>query len=157
MSYIDRNLLPDERILFRTKKHLIIFFYPVIWLVFCAFAAPYMAANPILQHVGWVLWVVAVLLWSVVGLGYYTSEFAVTNKRIMMREGFFTRHANEMRLTAISQVNVYQNLIGQMMGFGTVSINAFGAFDSYTLISHPGSFQRSVNEQIDKALASGAK
>ena len=153
MSYIDRNLLSDERILFRTRKHLIIFFWPVVWLIFSYYASSYMGANQLLHAVQWTPWAVAALLWSVVGLSYYTSEFAVTNKRIMMREGFFTRHANEMRLTAISQVNVDQNLIGQMINFGTVSINAFGAFDSYTLISNPGGFQRCVNEQIDKAVS----
>lgn len=156
MSYIDRNLLPDEQILFRTKKHLIIFFVPILVLLFSAYMTPVMAANQVLAAVKWVPAVITLLFWSVVGLAYYTSEFAVTNKRIMMREGFFNRHANEMRLTAISQVNVYQNLIGQLMNFGTVSINAFGAFDSYTLISNPGVFQRMVNQQIDKAL-SGAK
>jgi uncharacterized membrane protein YdbT with pleckstrin-like domain len=156
MSYIDRNLLPDEQILFRTKKHLIIFIFPILVLLFSAYVTPVMAANQVLAAVKWVPSVITLLFWSVVGLAYYTSEFAVTNKRIMMREGFFNRHANEMRLTAISQVNVYQNLIGQLMNFGTVSINAFGAFDSYTLISNPGAFQRMVNQQIDKALT-GAK
>ena len=73
-----------------------------------------------------------------------------------MREGFFTRHSNEMRLTAISQVNVDQNIIGQMLNFGTVSINAFGASDDYNLISNPGMFQRMVNEQLDRAV-SGSK
>ncbi len=154
MSYLDRNLLPDEQILFRTKKHMIIFFVPVLVLIFSIFATYYMIENTILQYVVWTPWVVCGLLWGVVGLNYMTSEFAVTNKRIMMREGFFTRHANEMRVASISQVNVDQNLIGQMIDFGTVSINAFGAFDSYTLISHPGKFQRAVNEQIDKAVSS---
>ena len=153
MSYIDRNLLPDERILFRTKKHLIIFFFPALWLIFCVFASNYMNANSILAKVEWVPWLLALLIWGSVGLNYYTSEFAITNKRVMMREGFFIRHANEMRLTAISQVNVDQNLIGQMLNFGTVSINAFGAFDAYTLIDKPGVFQRTVNQQLDQALS----
>ncbi len=88
MSYIDRNLLPDERIMFRTKKHLAIFVFPVLVLILSAFAASFMSGNDILENVQWVPWVVTLLIWSAVGLNYYTSEFAVTNKRIMMREGF---------------------------------------------------------------------
>lgn len=153
MSYIDRNLLDGERILFRTRKHLIIFFFPMIWLIFSIYASSYMLSNPVLVHVQWVPWLIALIFWGAVALNYYTSEFAVTNKRVMMREGFFVRHANEMRLTAISQVNVDQNLIGQMLNYGTVSINAFGAFDAYTLISGPGTFQKAVNQQLDKALS----
>jgi uncharacterized membrane protein YdbT with pleckstrin-like domain len=153
MSYIDRNLLQDERILFRTKKSLIIFFGPVLLLIFSGVASTFMLSNQVLHILWWTPWLVTVLFWSVVGLNYLTSEFAVTNKRIMMREGFFTRHANEMRLNAISMVNVEQNLIGQVMNFGTVSINAFGAFDSYNTISQPSRFQRAVNEQIDNAIS----
>lgn len=150
MSYIEKNLLPGERILFQTKKHIILFFFPVVWLIFSFFATAYMSNNPILFKLQWVPWLIAFIFWTYAGLEYMTSEFAVTNKRIMMREGFFYRHANQMRLSAISQVNVDQSLIGVLLGYGTVSINAFGAFDSYPLISNPTSFRRNVNEQVDK-------
>lgn len=151
MSYIDNNLLPGERIIFRTKKHIIIFFVPVLVFVLSVYFASYMATNPVLAAMQWVPWVVVALFWGSSGLNYYFSEFAVTNKRVMMREGFFTRHSNELRLNAISQVNVDQNLIGQMMNFGTVAINAFGAFDRYNVISRPGKFQQAVNQQIDQS------
>lgn len=150
MSYIDRNLLPDETILFRTKKHLIIFFYPLVLAIFGAYAYEYMINNEILQRIAWAPTAVILIFWAYVGLEYMTSEFAVTNKRVMMREGFFVRHANEMRITTISQVNVDQSLIGQMLDYGMVSINAFGAFDAYSMIAHPYTFQKAVNEQLDK-------
>ena len=155
MSYIERNLLPDERMLFRTKKHLIIFFFPVVWLVFCFYASQYMQHDAILQKLQWAPWLVAVLFLASVGLNYVFSEFAVTNKRVMMREGFFVRHSNELRLTTISQVNVDQNLIGQVLNYGTVSINAFGAFDAYPLIDKPNIFQKTVNQQLDQLVSSG--
>jgi uncharacterized membrane protein YdbT with pleckstrin-like domain len=150
MSYIDKNLLPDEKILFRTRKHLIIFFFPVAWLIFCGFAVPYMQANPILAKLDWAPWLVALIFWGQVGLDWITSEFAVTNKRVMMREGFFYRHANEMRISAIAQVNVDQSLLGQVLNYGSVSINAFGATDAYSMIAKPFIFQKCVNEQLDK-------
>ena len=152
MSYIDRNLLPDERILFRTKKHLIIFFFPVVWTIFSIYASDYMNANPILSKMVWAPWVVALIFWCSVWLNYMTSDYAVTNKRLMMREGFFVRHANEMRLTTISQVNVDQSLPGQLLNYGVVSINAFGAYDSFTMIANPFAFQKVVNEQLDKMV-----
>jgi uncharacterized membrane protein YdbT with pleckstrin-like domain len=120
--------------------------------IFALFAAYYMSKNPILSMLQWVPGFVALIVWGAVGLNYSFSEFAVTNKRVMMREGFFTRHSNEMRLTAISQVNVDQSLFGQMLGYGTVSINAFGAFDYYPTIANPTGFQRAVNQQLDKAI-----
>jgi uncharacterized membrane protein YdbT with pleckstrin-like domain len=150
MSYIDQNLLPDERILFRTRKHWIIFFFPIVWVIFSACATDYMRSNPLLIKFDWAPWLLALIFWGQVGLNWVTSEFAVTNKRVMMREGFFYRHANEMRISAISQINVDQSLLGQMLGYGVVSINAFGAYDGYSMIAQPFIFQKHVNEQLDK-------
>lgn len=152
MSYIDRNLLPSENIIFRTRKSMILFLWPVILTALSAYATDYMMQIDLLQKVVLAPWVVTGIYWVFCLLEYYTSEYAVTDKRVMMREGFFVRHANEVRLTAISQVNVDQNLIGMILNFGTVSINAFGAFDSYPQISHPFDFQRNVNQQLDKLV-----
>jgi len=150
MSYIDRNLLPDEQILFRTKKHLIIFFYPLILTIFAIYAQQYMHDNFILARVEWVPAIIILIYWSFTLLEYATSEFVVTNRRIMMREGFFIRHSTELRINSISQMNVDQNLIGQMLDYGTVSLNAFGAYDAFYLIAHPIAFQKCANEQLDK-------
>ncbi|RDI38056.1 PH domain-containing protein [Aquicella lusitana] len=150
MSYIDRNLLPDERILFRTKKHIIIFFLPAVWTLFSFYATYYMRSNPILIRLDWVPWLLALLFWGYVGLEYFFSEFAVTNKRVMMREGFFYRHTNETRLATISQINVGQSLIGQLLNYGSIYINAFGAYDAFSMIAQPFIFQKYVNEQLDK-------
>ena len=126
MSYLDKNLLPGEEVKFRTKKHFILFFFPLVWTIFCLYATDYMSKNIMLEKIIWAPWLMAFLFWAHCGLEYMTSEFAVTNKRVMMREGFFYRHTNEVRLTAISQVNVDQSLLGQLLNYGVVSLNAFG-------------------------------
>lgn len=150
MGYIDKNLLPQEQIIFRTRKHLIIFLYPFVLAGISVLATIYMYHNALLAKLLWVPWFVAFVMGFVVWLNYITSDFAVTDKRVMMREGFFYRHSNEIRISTISQVNVDQSLIGQMLGYGTVSIKTFGAFDVYPIISKPVVFQKVVNAQIDK-------
>lgn len=150
MGYIDKNLLPGEQIIFRTRKHLIIFFYPLLVALLCAYFTSFMQANAILMNVAWAPAVVAFIFGFSVWLNYITSDFAITDKRVMMREGFFYRHANEVRIATISQVNVDQSLLGQILNYGTVSINTFGAFDAYTLIAKPMLFQKYVNGQLDK-------
>src|SRR5579862_6224567 len=118
MGYVDRNLLSDERILFKTRKHCIIFLPAIVMTFLSVVLTIYMHGNSILRQVEWVPWVMALLMWCHEGLEYFFSEFAVTNKRVMMREGLFTRHTNEMRIATISQVNVDQTLIGQLLGYG---------------------------------------
>jgi uncharacterized membrane protein YdbT with pleckstrin-like domain len=111
-----------------------------------------MSAYPAFNHIKWAPILVALLIFSSVWLEYATSEFVVTNKRIIMREGFFYRHSTELRLNAISQVNVQQNPLGQMLDYGTVTLSAFGASDSFNIISHPLQFQRYANEQMDRVM-----
>ncbi|HEX4044360.1 MAG TPA: PH domain-containing protein [Gammaproteobacteria bacterium] len=154
---IVKTLLPDEQIINRTKKHLIIFFFPVVLTLLSIYIAGYMSNNPILEKLQWAPWVVTLIFWAYAYLEYLTSEFVVTNKRVLMREGFFVRHSNETRLAAISQVTVNQSLIGQLFNYGTVLINAFGASDSFAMIARPNVFQQCVNEAIDKATTDKTK
>ena len=149
MGYIDQNLLPDERILFRTKKHIIIFFLPLMWTIFSIFAVGYMETNPFLVKINWLPGLVALIFWSSTFIEYLTSDFAVTNKRILMREGLLYRHTNETRLSTISQVNVMQSLLGQWLNYGGIVVNAFGAYDAFSMIDKPFQFQKAVNEQLD--------
>lgn len=149
MGYIDKNLLPGEEIVFRTKRSLIIFLLPAAWTVFAFYAVPYMQTNPILAKLDWAPWLIAFLWWAYYGIEYLSSDFVVSNRRVMMREGFFNRHSAELRIATISQVNVDQSLFGQLLNYGILSLNAFGAFDVYPQVSNPYAFQRAINEQLD--------
>jgi uncharacterized membrane protein YdbT with pleckstrin-like domain len=153
MSYIDKNLLTDEKIIFRTKKHLIIFFIPMLWTaatLFCYFNEnPYLVKASILPAIaGFGAWLNSLLI-------YVTSEFAVTNKRIMMKEGFFFRHSNEIRLATVAKVSVNQSLLAQLLNYGTVNLDPFGGkTDSFSEIASPFVFQKEVQEQLDKNIKS---
>lgn len=147
MSYIDQNLLTNETILFRTKKHFIIFLAPMIWTI--AALLFLLNNNPYLTKVAFLPTIVALGFWLKEGLNYFTSDFAVTNLRVMMREGFFFRHTNEMRLSTIAQVTVNQSLLAQLLGYGTVIINSFGGeSDPFSEIAAPVEFQKQVQQKI---------
>lgn len=149
MSYIDSSLLPDEQIVFRTKKHWIIFFIPAVLAAMTVFfltnSNPFVAKMWVVPAVGMVITLINQLLM------YATSEFAITSKRIIMREGFFFRHTNETRLATIANVSVNQSLLGQVLDYGTVIIHAFGGdSDPFMQIAGPNAFQKALQAQLDK-------
>lgn len=166
MSYIDKNLLADERIVYRTRKHFIIFTIPVILTVLTLIL--FMQIPPMidkflggtsLQNTRYFIIfaacigpaVFAAFYWVKEWLNYVTSDFVVTTKRLIMKEGFFVRKATDARLTTISHVTVDQTLLGQIMDYGTVVVNNFGGSrDVFLLISRPIKFQQQVNMQLDK-------
>ncbi|HEX2548179.1 MAG TPA: PH domain-containing protein [Gammaproteobacteria bacterium] len=147
MSYIQNNLIPNEKILFHTKKSLIIFIAPIFFSLLALFF--FLNPNPFVQKASILVVFAAGLYWINQLLMYYFSEFAVTNVRVMMREGFFIRHTNDTRLSALANVTVNQSLIGQWLNYGTVFINSFGgASDPFRDIDKPLQFQKTLQEQL---------
>lgn len=146
-NYINKNLIADEKVLYHTKKHFIIFLVPFFWTLFALFFL--MNANPFIVKISYVLVLLSSLSWLNQFLLYSASEFAITNKRIMMREGFFYRHTNETRLSAVANVGVNQSLLAQTLNYGTLFINTFGGeTDTFTEISAPIQFQKKLQELL---------
>jgi len=151
MSYVEKSLLPDEKIVFRTGKHLIIFYAPLLWALMAIIF--YFAHNPLVNKVA----VVPAILMLVTGFNqwliYITAEFAITNKRIILREGFFFRHMTELRLSTVSNMTVNQSLIGQMLDYGTIVVSPFGGTnDVFSEIAWPFEFQKAAQMQLDKVI-----
>ncbi len=159
MRAIDRMLLPDEQIIFRTGKHLIIFLTPIMWLaITIAIKVTYTASPSINQYFPrlpqfLVLIPLLLALWTgaAQALLYLSSEYAVTNKRVLMREGILLRRISELRLATVSNMRVNQSLAGQLLGYATLIISPFGnEEDVFTEIAQPFEFQRATQTQLDK-------
>lgn len=148
MSYIKQNLLPNETLIFYTKKHPIIFFIPVLCTIISILGMYYLSDNEILVNFWWVPWAITIILWIYTGLEYTTSEYSVTNERIVLREGFFVKHESDLRLHTVSQINILQDPFAQLFSYGTISLNAFGAFDNFYYVSRAQVFKQKVNEQL---------
>lgn len=148
MSYVTKSLLPDEEILFRTGKHWIIFYIPALWAAMAI--AFYFTPNALITKMAFVPASLMLLTGFNQWLIYITAEFAVTNRRIIMREGFFFRHMTELRLATVSNMSVNQSIIGQMLGYGTLVVSPFGGVsDIFSEISQPFQFQQTAQAQID--------
>lgn len=149
MSYVEKSLLPDEKIVFRTGKHFIIFYIPALWALMTVgfFFTPNVLVQKLTIAPALVMLVTGFNQWLI----YITSEFAVTNRRIIMREGFFFRHMNEMRLATVSNMSVNQSLIAQMLGYGSIVVSPFGAErDVFSEIAQPFEFQKAAQMQLDQ-------
>jgi len=57
---------------------------------------------------------------------WWTTEIAVTNKRIIYKTGFINRHTEEMNMDKVSSVDVDQSIWGRFFDFGTIRILGAG-------------------------------
>jgi len=56
-------------------------------------------------------------------------EQGVTNKRVVYKTGWISRHSDEMRLTSIETVEIDQGILGRILGFGSVKVTGRGISD----------------------------
>ena len=110
-----------------------------------------------LKSRGWEFWLYcslasllgAVLTIAAIAITYATSEFAVTNKRVLIKVGFIQRTSFELLLKQVESILVEQGIMGRVLGFGTIIvIGTGGSKEEFDYISDPLEFRKQVQSQI---------
>jgi uncharacterized membrane protein YdbT with pleckstrin-like domain len=83
-----------------------------------------------------------------------SSEFAVTNKRVVVKVGLVRRHSTEILLRQVEGITVDQGVMGRIFNYGTIVIEGTGSDRTpYRAIGGPLRFRLAVQEQIEHSLA----
>ena len=144
----DDERISNEEILLITKPNLI-FSSKKIILAFILFAFVLGSASPIIGYIanmqiymiGYVkapitsyvviaIFVLAllILVWIIFQLlGWYFTEYVITNVRIITKSGFIRKNKSYMGYKNIQDIKVSQSIIGRLFKVGTVSI--YSAYD----------------------------
>jgi uncharacterized membrane protein YdbT with pleckstrin-like domain len=130
MTYVTSVLQPDEKIRYITHIHWIIFI-PGGCFLSIAVLSCLMAFEATEVRVPW-LWISAFLLIVAVAtlleawFKRITTEIAVTNRRIIYKRGFISRHTIEMQMDKVESVDVTQSIMGRILGYGDILIRGVG-------------------------------
>lgn len=149
MSYIDRHLLPGEVVMFRTRLHWKIFVVPVlVSLGMVALALWALSANRRLLAIPPI--VIGLILLLAAWIRRRSSEFAVTNKRAIIKLGVTTTRSMELLLPKIEGIAVTQSLWGRMFGYGEIVITGSGGTqEPFDGIQSPLDFRQAVQAATD--------
>jgi membrane protein YdbS with pleckstrin-like domain len=150
MSYLDDHLLDGERIEYRAHLHWTIFGSAIlVVLLGVALAIVLRIYQPEYWWLGLVLVGIGLLLAIGPLIRYTSSEFAVTNKRVLAKHGFIERESIETLLSKIEAISVDQGIIGRMLDFGSITITGTGGTEeSFPRISAPLEFRRQIQSQV---------
>ena len=146
MSYVDNNLMNGEEVLYRANYHWITFFWSGFWI--------FIGITSMIGKAG-------IAGFGIVGFGLFlalmnflnnkSSEFAITNKRVIVKAGLIRRQSLETLLTKIEGISVKQGIFGRILGFGTIVINGTGGSkEGFTKIVNPLQFRKKLQEIIDQ-------
>lgn len=145
MSYVENNLLPNEQITYRAKLHWIIYLLPV---------AVFAIAILVVSMGGGEVAGIAIAIIAVVMLGppwirSTSSEFAITNKRVLIKVGLIRRHSLELLLQKVEGIGVDQGILGRIFGYGTITVSGVGGTkEAFQRISNPLEFRRQVQASL---------
>ena len=150
MSYIEKNLVAGEKLLYRTNLHWLVFLWPAIFFLGFLGVIIGLASEPAVRDiVGGVFLLLTVITGIPAWIKSSSSEFGVTNKRVLIKVGFIRRHSMEILLSKVEGIGVDQSLWGRIFGYGSIHVTGTGGTNEhFHRIASPLEFRRRVQEQI---------
>jgi len=92
-SYVNGHLIKDEIVVYETKYH---------WVIFFSLKS---------------IFTLTLYAW----FKRWLAEFVITNRRIVIKEGFIARRTFEMNLSKIETVNVDQSVMGRILNRDSIT------------------------------------
>jgi uncharacterized membrane protein YdbT with pleckstrin-like domain len=133
MKYYMKVLQPDETVRFAGKLHWIIYRHAILLAILTVIVAVF-ALSLTNENQKFLALIAAAILAAVTVVSLlrawfqqWTTEIAVTDKRVISKQGFIARHTQEMNISKVETVDVSQSIWGRILGFGTVAIVGTGA------------------------------
>ena len=168
MGFLERNLVPGEQLVFRTRLNSIVLAGPIFVAallcapaVYCLYRAYHQQDHSgqdfkLLCGAAAVLFLIALIL---VVRGFVirnSTEVAVTTRRVLMKWGVASRKTLEIQLAKVESTEVLQSFWGRTFGYGTIIVRGTGGTpEPVHKIARPLEFRRALQEQIQNAFSGG--
>lgn len=152
MSYVDSQLVDGESVRYRAHLSQIVLGVPYTIAAFGLFFVVRAFWIPVYWWFALSFLALAAVIYAWCRAVYVTSEFAVTNKRVIIKVGWLKRRTVETMLSKVEGINVEQDLVGRILGYGTVIVTGTGGTkEQFTKIANPFEFRRQVQGAIATA------
>jgi len=161
MGYVDQNLIQGEKVTYRAPLHWKVLIGPLfvaLMLLVAAIAAfkqawSEAANSRVFEIAGAILLGIAAAAVIKAWITVSSAEFAVTNRRVILKTGFIHNKTAEMFLSKVESVGVDQTLLGRIFGYGSIELRGTGgSLEPFSNISRPLEFRRQIQEQIGQGL-----
>lgn len=152
MSYVTKNLIAGETLVYATGVHWSVLFWPVVIAILFAAGAItcLLQKDPNFLYAGAALLVVALVIIVVATVRRNATEIAVTNRRVIIKTGLTNRRSLEIMLPKVESIGITESFMGRMLGYGTVIIHGTGGTpEPFDKIARPNQFRMHVQEQAD--------
>ena len=152
MSYLQRILQPGETLRYVGRLHWIIYLPGlVLFAIAVAVSVVIVATNepgnlmPYLLGILELLMLASLLTLLAAAVRRWTTEIAVTDRRVIFKRGLIRRHTVEMNMDKVETVDVDQSLAGRLLGYGDIVVRGTGSsIEPFRKIAAPLDFRNQV-------------
>jgi uncharacterized membrane protein YdbT with pleckstrin-like domain len=170
MSYTEKVLLPDERIVYAAGIHWVVYLRGLAITIFGGVASYYSydfllyafgaTITRYAQHAAAGLGLIIVLVGVAFLAGAYvrqtSTELVLTNKRIIAKYGFVSRTTFEIMISRITGANFDQTVLGRLLDFGTILVHgAGGEISPIDEVEEPQKFHQALMAIMEKVRLEG--
>jgi PH (Pleckstrin Homology) domain-containing protein len=164
MSYVEKNLIAGETVVYTTRLHWVVLIRPIVLGLLFGVPGLVLLARSIaslgdkngtsgpMAVGGFVLLIVA---GACVGRGILNrnaTEMAVTNKRLIVKVGVASRRTLELLLSKVESIGVEESVTGRILGYGTVVVRGTGGTpEPFDRMAQPIEFRKQVQQQIENS------
>jgi uncharacterized membrane protein YdbT with pleckstrin-like domain len=151
MSYVKRDLIPGENLVYQTGLHWSVLLWPVIIALIIAAGGVVclLQKDTNFLYAGAALFVVALVILAVAAFRRSAVEMAVTNRRVIIKTGIASRRSLEIMLAKVESIGIEESAMGRVFGYGTLTIHGTGGTpEPFARIAHPSEFRREVQQQV---------
>jgi uncharacterized membrane protein YdbT with pleckstrin-like domain len=128
--YVDKVLQPGEQIRYRASLNWILYVPGLsLWVVALAlYLTPARGGFATLLNLCALLAFAAGLyLAGRAWFDWWTTEIAVTDRRVIYKTGFISRKTTEMHMDKVESVDVDQSVLGRILDYGDVIVRGTGS------------------------------
>ena len=147
--YVEKVLQPGETVVFETKVHWFVYLPALFFSLFIVAGVAILIIEPAEK----------IFVYGPIGLGLllgvpsflkafftrWTTEIAVTDRRVIYKRGFIRRITIEMNMDKVESIDVNQSILGRVFDYGDVLVRGTGhGLEPLKMIQAPLTFRSAV-------------
>lgn len=147
--YVEKVIQPGETVAFETKVHWFVYLPAILCFLLVIAGGAIYVIEPEEK----------ILVYGPIGLGLllgipnflrawftrWTTEIAVTDKRVIYKRGFIRRYTIEMNMDKVESIDVNQSILGRIFDYGDVLVRGTGhGLEPLRMIQKPLRFRSAV-------------
>ena len=165
MSYIEKTLTDNEKIIAFRRSHWVSLLWPFILFIFLISVSLFLfylfrnlPVDLLIAYERMIIFIIVASFFIFIVttifaylIKYISTEYVITNRRIIFKTGFIWTNTDELRNSQLENIQIKQSIIGRVFFYGDLEFRGTGGSPViFKTVSNPISFKKEIENHIYK-------